>query len=421
MKSHTLEVTPRVRATILASSSLTVMAGAIVAPALPDIGRAFDGNIAHPNFAAKMVLALPALAIAVFAPVSGWFVDKFGCKPLLLTGLALYALAGTSGGYVSQPYPLLAGRLLLGVAVAMVMTTTSTLVSFYFSGPARGRFLGFQSTAMALGGVVFLPVGGVLAHVGGWHWPFAVYLVSLPILVAAARLLWEPARGPRLDPDGNLAAPTGEYPAVAPWPTLGLICGIAFVGMAAFYLGPPQIPFYVRDKFGVGPFVAALAVATMTAHAAVTSMLYGRLARHLATDRLVTALLTLMGAGLTVLGLAESPLVAYLGLVLTGLGGGLFTPTLMNWLMRVAPPHLRGRLSGAIISAMFAGQFLSPVLSAPLVARDGPAAAFRLGGVGMLVLGFAYFLGASWHRRPRRHARAGRTLPGAAMQGVAAS
>ncbi len=402
----TFPVVPRpTRVTLLAASSLTVMAGAIVAPSLPQIGAAFAGQVPNPDFLAKMVLALPALAIALFAPVSGWFVDRFGCKPLLLAGLALYAVAGTTGLYLDGAYPVLAGRLLLGVAVAMVMTTTSTLISFYFHGAERGRFLGFQATAMALGGVVFLPVGGLLAAAGDWHWPFAIYVASLPILAGAVKFVAEPDRGPLKTATGEAAPPTGEYPLAVPWPTLGLIYAIAFVGMAAFYLGPPQLPFHVKVRFGAGPLVAALAVATMTAHAAVTSILYGRLASRFGRDRLVVAFFVLLGAGFAVLGLAERPAVAFVGLGLAGLGGGLFTPTLMNWLMRVAPAHLRGRLAGGLISAMFAGQFLSPILAHPLVERDGPAAAFEICGVGMIALGLAYAARTAWLRRPHRPTR----------------
>lgn len=392
------------RATLLAASSLTVMAGAIVAPALPQIGAAFAGQVPAPDFVAKMVLALPALAIAVFAPISGWVVDRFGCKRLLLAGLALYAAAGTSGVYLGDAYAVLAGRLLLGVAVAMVMTAASTLVAFYFHGEERGRFLGFQATAMALGGVIFLPVGGLLAHLGGWHWPFAVYLASLPILAAAVRTVAEPDRGPPKTADG-VAHPTGEYPLAVRWPTLGLIYAVAFAGMSAFSLGPVQLPFHVRARFGADALAASLAVATMTAHAAAASILYSRLARRFGRDRLVTGFFLVFGTGLVVLSLAERPTVAYLGLALAGLGGGVFTPTLTNWLMRVAPPHLRGRLSGGLISAMFAGQFLSPILAYPLVERGGPAAAFLACGVGMVALGTAYAAGTALMKRPRRPGR----------------
>ena len=398
----TFPAVPRpTRATLLTASSLTVMAGAIVAPALPQIGDAFAGRVPNPEFVAKMVLALPALAIALFAPLSGWVVDRFGCKRLMLAGLALYAAAGTSGLYLSEPYPILAGRLLLGVAVAMVMTATSTLISFYFHGEERSRFLGFQATATVLGGVVFLPLGGLLADFGGWQRPYVIYVASLPILLAAVRFITEPDRGPVKTSTGVTVA-TGEYPLTVPWATLGLIYAIAFVGMAAFGIGPLQLPFHVKERYGVGPLVAAFAVATMTAHAALTSIFYGRLASRLGRDRLVAAFFVFLGTGFTVVGLAEHPALTYLGLAVAGLGGGLFTPTLMNWLMRTAPVHLRGRLTGGLISGMFAGQFLSPILAQPVVDLGGPASAFEACGVGMVALGAAYAARTAWlHRRHR--------------------
>ncbi len=397
----TFPAVPRpTRATLLAASSLTVMAGAIVAPALPQIGAAFAGQVTNPEFVAKMVLALPALAIALFAPVSGWIVDRFGCKRLLLAGLALYAAAGTSGLYLREPYPILAGRLLLGVAVAMVMTATSTLISFYFHGAERGRFLGFQATATVLGGVVFLPVGGLLADAGDWQKPFVIYVASLPILLAAVRFVTDPDRGPLKSAAGEALPVTGEYPLSVPWATLGLIYAVAFVGMAAFGVGPLQLPFHVAERFGVRPFVGSLAVATMTAHAALTSIFYGRLASRFGRDRLVAAFFVLLGTGFAVVGLAKYPALAYLGLAVAGLGGGLFTPTLMNWLMRTAPVHLRGRLTGGLISAMFAGQFLSPILAQPVVDLGGPAAAFEACGLGMVALGGIYTARSAWlHRR----------------------
>lgn len=51
----------------------------------------------------------------------------------------------------------------MGLSVAGIMTTATTLIADYYTGSVRARFLGLQSASMALGGVVFLSVGGFLA------------------------------------------------------------------------------------------------------------------------------------------------------------------------------------------------------------------------------------------------------------------
>ncbi len=102
------------RSTLLLGSTLTVMAGAIISPALPEISRAFD-HLADPELMSKLILTLPALFIALLAPVAGYFVDWSGRKKVLLFSLLLYALAGTTGAYLSNIYLILAGRALLGI------------------------------------------------------------------------------------------------------------------------------------------------------------------------------------------------------------------------------------------------------------------------------------------------------------------
>ena len=77
------------RATLMTISMMTVMAGAIVAPALPQIETAFAA-FPDSDLLAKLVLAIPALAIALFAPLSGVLVDRFGRRRLMLIGLGLY-------------------------------------------------------------------------------------------------------------------------------------------------------------------------------------------------------------------------------------------------------------------------------------------------------------------------------------------
>ncbi|MEZ6194761.1 MAG: MFS transporter, partial [Planctomycetota bacterium] len=71
---------------LLLSSSLTVMGGAVVAPALPRIHQAFAGDW-QSLLLTKLVLTLPALAIAVAAPGGGRILARFGKRRVLLAGL----------------------------------------------------------------------------------------------------------------------------------------------------------------------------------------------------------------------------------------------------------------------------------------------------------------------------------------------
>ncbi|RXE91733.1 hypothetical protein [Pseudoalteromonas phenolica] len=74
---------------LLLASTMTVLASATLAPALPAMTATFS-HIDNAAFWAQMTLALPGLIIAVCAPLVGALVDKFNSQKLLVNGLALF-------------------------------------------------------------------------------------------------------------------------------------------------------------------------------------------------------------------------------------------------------------------------------------------------------------------------------------------
>lgn len=200
----------RIKAVLLAASTLTVMSGAIIAPALPEISRYFAGE--DTELLTKLVLTMPALVIAVLAPLAGYLIDRFGRKKLLLISLLIYTVAGTAGFLIDDLVLLLVSRAVLGIGVAGIMNAATTLIGDYFQGEERNQFMGTQASFMALGGVVFLNVGGLLAD-WSWRGPFLVYAAALIVLPLAAVYLFEPQRNVGLGVSGlgtGLLMPNGN-------------------------------------------------------------------------------------------------------------------------------------------------------------------------------------------------------------------
>ncbi len=56
---------------------------------------------------------------------------------------------------------ILCGRALLGLSVAGVIVSATTLIADYYIGTARASFMGLQAAFMGLGGVLFLSTGGL--------------------------------------------------------------------------------------------------------------------------------------------------------------------------------------------------------------------------------------------------------------------
>lgn len=379
------------RLTLLLVASLTVMSGATIAPALPTMAAHFA---AVPNaapdtaFWSRLVLTGPALSIALTASLCGRLVDRVGRLRPLLAGLALYALAGTAGLWVDTLPVLVGSRIVLGLAVALLMTTATTLIGDYMDGPRRERFMGRQAAFMGYGGVVFLTLGGLLA---GLHWraPFAIYLVSLLLLPLAWRTLWEP---PAQDHGPKAAdAPRTRHPL--PGPALYAMAGLTFL---AFYQVPTQLPFLLEHLGAPDPEFAGLVVATMNLFAATTSLLYGRVKARLSHPAIAALGFGFLAAGFAVIAAAPSLTAAWTGTAVAGLGLGLSMPNIAIWLMSSVPPRQRGQAMGGQTAGVFAGQFAAPLLAQPLVATWGAPAAYW-GAAALLVPVTAAF--ALWARR----------------------
>jgi MFS family permease len=180
------------KATLLLVSTLTVMSGATIVPSLPAMQVQFSA-LPEVDLWVRLVLTIPALLIVVGSPVAGMIVDRLGRKPLLIDALLLYGLAGSSGFVLNSLFAILIGRALLGLAVAGIMVSATTLIADYYSGAYRATFMGLQAAFMGLGGVLFLSVGGVLADLN-WRFPFLIYLLAWLLLPMAITALYEPPR-----------------------------------------------------------------------------------------------------------------------------------------------------------------------------------------------------------------------------------
>ncbi len=371
------------KASLLLVSSLTVMAGTAVAPALPSIHVHFS-EIEYSGLWVQLVLTMPALFIVLAAPLTGWFLDRSGRLRLLIPAMLLYGISGSSGLYLNNIGAILAGRALLGVAVAGIMTSATTLIADYFEGRARSQFMGWQAAFMNFGGVIFLTAGGSLAELG-WRWPFAIYLFAIILVPLVIFSLNEPVSVNRKS-SGKDSADNFRGPARLVF----FIYVIAFSGMLIFYFIPLQIPFYLNEMVGAGPAASGMSIAVVTLFAMVSSFGYGRIKNHMGFLMIFGLTFGLMGAGYLLIGLGNGYTIVLTGLAVSGLGTGLMFPNLNVWLTLEVPAVIRGRAIGGLTTAIFMGQFVSPLASQTLSGAFGTGFLFVSAGVFLLVTGLVF-------------------------------
>lgn len=359
-------------ALLLLCSTLPILGAVLLGPVLPDVQREFA---ATPNVAVlvPIMMALPALMIALFAPFAGVMTDRLGRRTPLLVGLALYGVVGTLPLWLGSLPGIIVSRGLLGITEAVIMTSATTLIGDYFEGPARVRWLALQGAAASLAAMIFFGIGGALGELG-WRTPFVMYASSFLLLPLAAFLLWEPlgavraVGGPRL-----------------PWRVLGCAYPLAVVTGAALLVMPIQAGF-VLNQLGITAPASIGAVAAATQGAVFIGSLLFYPVMRLGFAGVFALGFAAAGAGLVVVAHASGQQGVLIGGSLNGLGCGILLIGLINWAMALLPLEVRGRGTGGFMASVFFGEFLSPLV---VIGLGGSGLLGAIGSAGWLLLAIA--------------------------------
>jgi MFS family permease len=346
---------------LLLSSCLAVLGAVLLAPVLPRIQDAFADT---PGVEAltPIVLTAPALVIGLTAMIAGRIVDRVGRKRLLVGALVVYAFVGTAPLWLPSLQLIVASRVLLGLTEAAIMTCCTTLLADYFHGSQREKYFGLQVVFTTVAATIFFGVGGALGA-ANWRTPFWLYVVSLPLAVAAAKLIWQPA------PRAQAAARREKLPAL-PWRSLGAPVGVSLLGGLIFYVLIVQLSFKL-DSIGVeSTAVIGAASAVASLGTAVGGVVFGRLAKR-GPAVLVPLAFALSGIGIVGLGLSSAVPAVIAFAVVTGFGNGLLLPALLTWALSSLGFEQRGRGTGVWTSAFFIGQFVCPLVVLALTGAIG--------------------------------------------------
>ena len=369
---------------LLLSSCLAVLGAVLLAPVLPRIQDAFAGTPGVEALA-PVVLTAPALVIGLTAMIAGRIVDRVGRKRLLVGALVVYAFVGTAPLWLPSLELIVASRVLLGLTEAAIMTCCTTLLADYFHGSQRERYFGLQVVFTTVAATVFFAVGGALGA-ADWRTPFWLYVVSLPLAVAAATLIWQPA------PRAQAAVRAEKLPAL-PWRRLAAPIGVSLVGGLVFYVLIVQLSFKLDDIGVESTAVIGAASAIASVGTAVGGVLFGRLAKR-GPAVLVPLAFALSGVGIVGLGLSSAVPAVIAFAVITGFGNALILPSLLTWALGSLSFEQRGRGTGVWTSAFFIGQFVCPLVVLALTgALGGLGTALALLGAVSVVAAAAVRLG----------------------------
>lgn len=352
--------------------TLSVMGIVLLAPVLPQMHAQFK-DVPGADFLVPLTLTIPAACVALFSAPAGWLADRFGRRFLLMASIVVYALFGIAPYFLDDLGAIFATRVVLGLAEAVIMTTSTTMIADVFSGAQRDRWLANQTAVASLSSLALFVIGGALG-VHGWRAPFLVYLSALVMLLGVWLFTWEPEHRTPLS-GARSSAPL-------PWVRLGGICAVTFLASVFFYILQVQLSVALTERGVTAPDRIGMLTALASLGVPVGTFVFRTAARHLSTGRLLALEFAIIAVGFVGMTHASDYRTFLAFGALNQLGCGMTLPTLLTWAVRGLVFSNRGRGTGIWQSVFSIGQTASAIAI--------PAMARALGGGGITPT-FQYF------------------------------
>lgn len=331
--------------TLLCIASLTIMVGALVAPGLISISTALGIN----EYAVWLV-TFPALGAVLFAPIAGKSIDKFGAYRSLIIGLILYGALGFAVYWLQGPWFVLSNRILLGGITAVVMASSTILISQWYVGHERLNMIAKQGMAIELGGVLFLFLGGKLASLY-WAYPLSLYLVAWLFLLML--LLFVPRKHPTLTAETQINSSLTQQGLA-----LKHVYLFATLAMVVFFTAIVQLPNSMAQQ-GFNEALVGNVLAFISLVAVVAAHFMPKVARYMSTSYLLAIAFFAYVIAHFVFANANGLSIFFVGSVFAGVGFGFSIPLLNHMTVEKSAANVRGKNLSYFTMAVFGGQFIT--------------------------------------------------------------
>lgn len=365
-------------------------------PAFGQVGQDFGVD----SSAMQQVTSVYMLAFATMSIFHGPIADAVGRKPVMITGLAGFALANVFAALAPSFGLLLLARFIQGAFAGAATIVSRVVIRDLFAGAEAQKLMAQVMMIFSVAPAIAPILGGWLLTVGQWpliFWAVAGY--ALLMIVTVAVLLPETlpvADRQPLRPDNVVRS----LLQVATKPALIRISFTMAMGFGGYFIYILGAPIIMLDLLGEGEQDFWKLFIPLIGGMLIGSYLSGRLAGKIPRYRLVTVIMpvTVIAGAINLVLVFISPTLpwAVIGPTLLSVAIGTVFPILNLEILELFP-HQRG-------AAASIGTFASLIFNALVAGAVIPLAAASLVSLAALGLGLSILsaLGWWWHVRAMR-------------------
>lgn len=325
--------------------------------AMPAMARDLGASVAS----VQLTLSAFAISFGILQLVYGPLADRVGRKPLIVGGVALFALASLACAFAPSAEALTAARIVQAVGVSAGPVLGRAVIRDVYGGQGAARVLGYVMAAFGIAAIIGPFAGAMLVEGIGWQAPFLAMAGFGGLAAVLCAWLLPETRPDRADTSRRIGALLGDFRILLGSRRVMLFVVTGGLMQGAFFAWLAGASFVVVRAYGYSAGTVGVVLPVTVFGFVLASFLTGRFAGRVPYASMVAMGVCLGAAG----GLA--------GLALSVFG----EPSL--WLL-LAPITIVALGHGATLSQAAAGAM------APFPERAGAASALS---------GFTQYLGVT--------------------------
>ena len=364
--------------TLILLAALAVLPVNMFLPSLSNIAQEFQADYALVNLSIAGYAGIAAVLQLIMGPLS----DRFGRRPILLAGLAIFILASLGCVLATDIWIFLVFRLLQATIVSGYAVSLAVIRD---SSPEQetASLIGYAAMAWAVAPMLGPMFGGLLDELFGWRASFWAFVV---FGVAVLALCWVDLSETNKAPSDTIMKQFRTYPELFRSRRFWAYALCMAFSTGAFYAFLGGAPLAAKAVFEMPPATLGFYMGTITAGFVLGSFLSGRYANRYPLTTMMIAGRIVACAGLVVgLALFLAGVVHVMSLfgpcMFVGLGNGLTMPSASAGALSVQP-QLAGSASGLAGALTVAGGAVISSITGAVLTEDNSA--YALLGVMLL-------------------------------------
>ena len=116
------------------------------------------------------VISAFMVTMTIAMPLAGQLGDRMGRKWVYISGIAIFVIGSTLGGFANGMGMLITGRAIQGFGAGIMMISSQSIVAEVVSARERGKFMGIMGGVFGVSSVLGPVLGGWFTDGPGWRW-----------------------------------------------------------------------------------------------------------------------------------------------------------------------------------------------------------------------------------------------------------